>query len=279
VTCKRDFSLRRRASASGRPGGLTHTGSKNVDVAGMIQRARVAPRSLTPHGLAQLQRTIGNHALGSFVAKATLQRVNANRVEYQHNRKVETDNKGRVTKLNAPIDISFGTDEHSTYFARERSEAQLTGLRTVRWEMNDDWWDAAYYHAYLGKKPKGAALTWLAKIEKSGGQRMAASDGRSLTTDTKKKAPHFDANWEDILNAALVKGTGRVEDTESEMREIKKERAEKEEAKRTKRAKEHATEAGVSLMGVAWFADDPTELFSGMTEADARAAGMEWKPE
>jgi hypothetical protein len=200
-------------------------------------------------------------------------------VEYQHNRKVETDSKGRVTKLNAPIDISFGTDEHSTYFARERNESQLTGLRTIRWEMKDDWWAAAYYHAYLGKKPKGAAMTWLAKIEKSGGQRMAASDGHSLTTDTKKKAPHFDANWEPILNEALVRGSGHVEDTESEMREIKKERAEKEEEKRIKRAKEHAIEAGVSLTGVAWFAADPTERYHGMTEADAIAAGMEWEPD
>jgi hypothetical protein len=204
---------------------------------------------------------------------------NANRVEYQHNRKVETDTKDRVTKLNAPIDISFGTEEHSEYFARERNESQLTGLRTIRWQMNDDWWTAAYYHAYSGKKPKGAALGWLEQIESSGGKRMAASDGHSLTTDTKKKAPHFDANWEPILNKALVKGSGHVEDTESEMREIKKERAEKEEEKRTKRAEEHASEAGGAVTGVAWFADDPTELFPGMTKANAKAAGMEWKPE
>ena len=66
-----------------------------------------------------------------------IQCVKAYRVEYSHNRKV-IDNAGTVTGLIAPIDISFVLPDHSDYFASERNQEQLKGLRVVEWSMNDD---------------------------------------------------------------------------------------------------------------------------------------------
>jgi len=218
----------------------------------------------------------GGAAVSNVIA-GVVQRVSANRVEYQHNRKVETDDKGRVTRISAPIDISFESDDHSEYFARERKESQLAGLRTVRWEMDDDWWAAAKYHAYQGKEPDGRAWKkWYEKIESSHGKRMAASDGHSLSTHVKKSAPHFDEKWEPVLNAAIIKGTGKVYDTEAEMRGIKEERKEK--AERERSNKESARIAGIpgaSTVGIAWD-DNPNDTWE-CTKAEADAQGLNWK--
>lgn len=208
-----------------------------------------------------------------------IRRVLANRVEYQHNRRVETDVKGKVTKITAPIDISFGTDEHSSYFARERSLDQLTGLRTVRWEMDDDWWKAAYYHSYKGEALKGRAKNhWLPMIEKKGCKQMAPSDGHSISSDAKKKAPHFNAAWEEILNAALKKGTGSVENTEQERREEIAEAEAKAEKKRTQKHDEQMGDTS-GITGIGFFENDPTEEYPGLTETQATDMGMLWKPQ
>lgn len=188
---------------------------------------------------------------GYTLKTKVIQRINANRVEYQHNRKVVTNDKGHVTSLTTPIDISFGSEEHSEYFARERSEDQLTGLRTIRWEMDDDWWKAAYYHSYKGKEPTGKAKNWLEQIKKANCGQMSPSDGKSLTTDVKKKAPHFDDNWHNIINKAIIRGTGTVIDTEAEKRQEKLERKEKDSKERHKKQEEHYKESGGSTMVLA----------------------------
>ena len=278
-----------------------------------IDRGALAAGRLSPGALLGLQRTAGNRVVnqllsgcaapggasgkqypgdgGANAAPRKIQRVDANRVEYQHNRKVETDDKGHVQKINAPIDISFEGEEHSTYFAAERGEDQLTGLRTVRWEMDDDWWAAAKYHAYQGKEPGGGKWrNWYDKIEASHGKRMAASDGASLTTQVKKSAPHFDAKWQDVLNQAILKGTGKVEDTETEMRQVKAERREKAEATRDKREmarisavksqlkeKGSTAKADFSAHGKAWYTDDPTETWE-CSQEEAQQQGAEWEP-
>jgi hypothetical protein len=248
--------------------------------------ARPGPqRGMTALSAEQLQRTVGNRALSAVLEQRVpssarpnvVQRVTANRVEYQHNPKVTLDGKGNVT-LKAPIDISFGSEEHSEYFARERSEDQLVGLKTYRWRMDDDWWKAAWYHSYKGKKPTGRATNWLERINKAHCRQMAPSDGHSLTTDTKKKAPHFDANWDEILNDAVERGSGHVEDTESEKRAEKKERREKEEEKRTAKTRERVREFGGTVLGTAC---DPVthEEYPGWSKEDADAVGWTWKPD
>jgi hypothetical protein len=202
--------------------------------------------------------------------------ISANRVEYQHNRKVVTDDKGRVIELKTPIDISFGSDDHSEYFAAERSLDQLTGLRTIRWEMDDDWWAAAYYHAYSGKKPKGKANTWWERIVADKCGRMSASDGHSLTTDTKKKAPHFDKAWNGVLNAAITPGTGVVEDTESERRAVIAEREGAAEKKRGDERTSALKSVGGSFMVLAWDPADPGEKVE-MTAEEAQLFGWVWE--
>src|SRR5882724_3907217 len=127
--------------------------------------------------------------------------------------------------------------------------------------MKDDWWKAAYYHAYGGKKPTGAVGGWLARIKDDHCGRMSASDGNSLSTDTKKKAPHFDASWDAILNDAIVKGTGHIEDTESEQRTAL---AEKERGAKKLRDKKRVNElntVGASFMVRAWLFEDPGDTW------------------
>ncbi|WP_322924493.1 hypothetical protein [Paenibacillus campi] len=185
-------------------------------VRGSLATASIAAEQVTAEATAQ---TVA-------ATDAVVQRVSAHRVEYENNRKVETDEKGHVTRLNAPIDISFGTEEHSLYFAAARKEDQLTGLRTVHWEMDDDWWEAAYYYSYQGKKPTGKANSyWLRLIKEYKCEKMSPSDGKGVSKEAKKSAPHFGANWEYVLNKAIVKGKGSVEDTEAEMRAQIAERA------------------------------------------------------
>jgi hypothetical protein len=206
-----------------------------------------------------------------------IQRVLANRVEYQHNRKVVTNDKGHVIELLTPIDISFETEEHSEYFARERKEDQLTGLRTVRWEMDDDWWSAAKYHAYGGKQPTGRAKSyWLDLILKAHCGKMSASDGHSLTTDVKKKAPHFDIRWYGILNDAITKNTGFVIDTESERRTAMAEKKKTDERKRSDKQQRALEGQGNSYMVTAWDRNNPNEKLE-MTKADADLLGWVWE--
>jgi len=144
--------------------------------------------------------------------------VMAHRVQYQHNKKAQLDENGNIT-LQAPIDISFGSETHSEYFASERGTGQLADLRTLRWEMKDDWWAAACNYSYdQPKKLSGKAKGWLDKIKDAHPRKLAASDGASLDSATKKAAPHFDAQWDTILNQAVVRGTGRMENTEEERR-------------------------------------------------------------
>lgn len=204
---------------------------------------------------------------------AVIRRISANRVEYQHNRKIETDPKGVVKHITAPVDISFGTDEHSTYFARERRLDQLAGLRTIRWHMKDDFFKAAYYHAYQGKPVKGKAKDWLAEIEEAKAGRMSASDGHSLSTDTKKKAPHFDEAWGPILNRAVEPGSGTVEDSEAEMRDLIKGREQKAQDARDKRAIGHL---GTNRSVWSWFSEDSEDDGSIMALRDV-PEGFRWR--
>lgn len=162
-----------------------------------------------------LQRSVGNRVVTQMI-----QRVNAYRVEYSHNRKVATEESGKVTGLTAPIDISFVMPDHSEYFASERKQDQITGLRRVSWEMNDDWWDAVRFKIGVGpNKLSGKAQNWYDKMGKAG--KPAWSDGASLTKFIKQTALHFQDNWQELLGAAIVKGTGSVEDLEMEYYETR----------------------------------------------------------
>ncbi|KKG76850.1 hypothetical protein DU43_14435 [Methanosarcina mazei] len=206
-----------------------------------------------------------------------IQRVDANRVEYQYNRKIETDEKGHVTKINAPVDISFAGEEHSLYFAAERGLDQLTGLRTVRWEMNTDWWDAAKYHSYKGKKLSGSAENWHQRILSANCKPMVPSDGHSLPTEVKKNAPHFDKNWEELLNSAIVRGTGRVENTEAERREEIRARAEKSEKMREKKFEAKVKKSGGDLIVLAKTDSSDDDSWVEMPESQAITMGLEIK--
>ncbi len=231
-----------------------------------------ASEATDTNGHIPIQRSTPEHNLSTV--EAVIQRVNAHRVEYQHNRKVHTDEKGRVTGLTAPIDISFGTDEHSLYFAEARKESQLEGLRTVHWEMKDDWWHAAYYHAYRvppfgAKKLSGQAQNWLERITSAHCEKMSASDGKDVSREAKKSAPHFSEKWNDILNEAIVKGTGYVEDTEAEMRE----------QIATRDKKKGATSSSIDPyeVGQIYNEDEPDEDYGTGTRAEAEKMGLSWR--
>ena len=160
--------------------------------------------------------------LNALAYAPVIQMVNAYRIEYQHNRKVATGPKGGVTGITAPIDISFVMPDHSDYFAAERSPDQLTGLRRVSWEMDDDWWEAAQYAAKKGSRPKGKAAAIYEQVKALGDPSW--SDGASIVKFIKQTALHFNAKWDDSLNGAIKKGSGAVEDLEAEIRAEQKAR-------------------------------------------------------
>lgn len=107
--------------------------------------------------------------------------------------------------------------------------------------------------------------------------RMSASDGHSLTTDLKKKAPHFDNAWYRVLNDAITRGTGVVEDTESERRAVIAERERAAEQSRGKKRASALKSVGASFVVRAWDATDPGETWEAMQE-QAEEYGWEWEP-
>jgi hypothetical protein len=146
----------------------------------------------------------------------TVQMVKAYRVEYSHNRKVITSDEGTVTGITAPIDISFVLPDHSEYFASERKQEQIKGLRVVEWEMKDAWWEAVRHHMRLdGKQISGKAQAFFDKMDKKLSQ-PTWSDGASLTKFVKQTALHFKADWQELLSGAFKSGTGQVTDLEAE---------------------------------------------------------------
>jgi hypothetical protein len=153
-------------------------------------------------------------AKGARAPNDVVQLVKAYRVEYQHNRKVEMDEKKNVT-LTAPIDISFVLPDHSEYFASERSPDQLAGLRRMSWEMDDDWWSAVTYKTKKGRQPTGKAAGMLKTMDKLA--EPSWSDGASLVKFIKQTALHFKEHWSDSLNDAVLKGSGSEEDLEAEI--------------------------------------------------------------
>jgi hypothetical protein len=145
----------------------------------------------------------------------TIQMVKAYRVEYSHNKKIQTDG-GPVTGITAPVDISFVLPDHSEYFASERKQEQIKGLRVVEWEMKDTWWEAVRHHMNLGGKTiSGKAKALFDKMDKKISQ-PTWSDGAGLTKFIKQTALHFKEDWQELLTDAIVSGTGQVTDLEAE---------------------------------------------------------------
>jgi len=152
----------------------------------------------------------------------TIQFVKAYRVEYSHNRKV-IDSDGTVTGLTAPIDISFVLPDHSEYFASERNQEQLKGLRVVEWSMNDDWWAAVQKMHNIGKDKLSGKADNFYKTMKGKLATPTWSDGASLTKFIKQTALHFQKDWGTSLNSAIMPGSGSVRDLEFEYYKNQKE--------------------------------------------------------
>ncbi|MEV5752384.1 hypothetical protein AB0L00_31595 [Actinoallomurus sp. NPDC052308] len=123
--------------------------------------------------------------------------VMAYRVERAGAYKIRVDANGKITTFDGTndkygIDISFGTADHSTYYAGEHTSDQ--GLRVVTFEMEEGFWNAIKYLKKFGKdSEKNAGKVWLEqrKIKKE----PSGSDGANLSSFVKKTALHFDREW------------------------------------------------------------------------------------
>ena len=142
-----------------------------------------------------------------------IQRVMAYRVEYPPYKVQYNAESSKVTAFTGVddgygINISFVSPDHSTYFASERSEEQLKGLRLVTFELDDDLWAAIEWKTSNKGKKKDIKQKWLEKVESL--KKPSWSDGASLTKFIKQTALGFEDKWLPVLKAG-VKGTASVE--------------------------------------------------------------------
>lgn len=138
--------------------------------------------------------------------------VMAYRVERAGGYKIRMNASGKITTFDGTNDrngvhISFGTADHSTYYADEHKSEQ--GVRVVTFEMNDSFWNAIKYLKKFGKEnEKKAGKSWVE--QRNVHSVPTGSDGANLSTFVKKTALHFEPEWLPHLLAS-VNGKAAVE--------------------------------------------------------------------
>lgn len=142
-----------------------------------------------------------------------IQRVMAYRVEYPSYKIQYDEQSKKVTGFlgnddGYGINISFVLPDHSTYFASERNESQLKGLRLVTFELDDDLWAAIEWKASGKGKKKDLKQKWAEMVDSL--KSPSWSDGSNLTKFIKQTALAFDDHWLPVLKKG-IKGTASVE--------------------------------------------------------------------